>query len=101
MNLRRIEREQVASVLEENNTFGGRFAHQSPLPGRIDFAGCSVWLVELAADEHHAQHAAYVVINRRGRYLAGRYFRKHLLRDQPATTVTGSLCFRLYQPLFH
>ena len=90
-----LERQQIAIVLEENDALGRRLARQGALLWRIDLAGCGVRLIELPADEHHAQHAADVVINGGRGYFAGRYFRKHFLRNQPAATVARRHRLRL------
>ena len=58
-------------------------------------------LIKLSADENHAQDAPHIVINRRRGYFPRRYFRKHLLRNQPAAAIARGLRLWFFQPVLH
>src|ERR1700691_1000874 len=79
LDLCRIERKQIAVVLEQHNALCRPMACYRSLCGSIDFPRCRWCAIENTADKHGAQNAAHIVVKSRHCDSACGYFGQNLL----------------------
>src|SRR5580692_5768446 len=98
LDLCRIERKQIAVVLEQDNTLCRPMACHGSLCGGIDFTWGRWRAIEHAAHEHRSQYAAYVFIKSCHSDPACGYFGQNFLGREPVAAITNFLWVFSHQP---